>query len=306
MDLPSLNTLLKVNGLSTQSSPQQITAALKASGYSDADTQVAFALLQGKSVPTTDVRQAAAATYMSEVLKRTGVSENQARESSMFGTRIGVKQFWIASALSFAVFSIFFLLLEVTVLPLFTILSGVSFLALPDLALAPIRTVLLVGIGSALLIVPFVFFFILVLGLHLRRFHDLGLSGTVWCSAVLAAFVIGLIAAHHPMIAEYGFVLSVLLYVGILSIPGSPDENMYGETLTYGSVWGSMIGSVGGSSNAHRLAIRFILPVLLIQAFGLLLAFGIHMILPRITIPDFSAPEYSAAGARGVTETSEQ
>jgi uncharacterized membrane protein YhaH (DUF805 family) len=293
MDLPSLNAFLRVNGLSAQSTPEQITAALRGAGYGDGEMQEALSIIHGEA-PTHS--HAAPQEYLKPILELTSTPGYVGQESSLYGGRINVREFWIALIAACVLFTIFFLILEVTVVPLFTLASGVSFLALPDLALAPLRVVLLVGIGAALFVIPFISFLVLACGLHIRRFHDFGLSGATWFCGSLAGGVVLFVSSRYPQFTLLGVASIALIYAIIMSLPGSHEENQYGLPIPHVSIWGSMMGS-HEACTASRLLQRFVLPVIYVQGFGLILAFSVHSIFPRVQLPHISTPHVDVPGA---------
>jgi hypothetical protein len=91
-------------------------------------------------------------------------------------------------------------------------------------------------------------------------------------------------------------VAAVLAYVIIMSLPGSKEENVYGIPTRYSSLWGSMLGS-HEAQTVRLLLKRFIVPVIYVQGAGLITAFSVHTILPRISVPDFSGPSIEAGAA---------
>jgi uncharacterized membrane protein YhaH (DUF805 family) len=291
MDLPSLNALLRVNGLSAESTPEQISAILRDAGYRDAEIKDALAVLHGAAPPSSADPHPQPTAYITAILERTSVTGTYREDATMFGSRIGPRQFWIASAMALALFCLFFLAVEVIILPLFTIASGISFLSLPDLTLAPVTTVVLVGVGVMLFVLPFISFAVLAAGLQVRRFHDLGFSATAWLGVVVAIAVLALVSLHYPVLHGFGPLIVALIYAAVLSIPGSSEENMYGGPIAYQSVWASLLGSTREESCTRELAREFLLPVVYVQILGLVAAFGIHTLLPRVSMPQVNAPD---------------
>lgn len=291
MDLPSLSTLLRVNGLTAANSPEDITKVLRAAGYKEAELKDALSVLHGAPAPAAHTPQELAAATVSAIVENTSTHTYGAPTVSLFGGRIGVKQFWIANAATLLLFLAFFFILEILVLPLYAIASGLSLLAPPELALSPMSTVILVGLGAALFLVPFIFFLILMSGLHVRRVHEHGLSASAWGGLVLAGIVLIVILAHYPHILVPGSLFVIAIYFVILSLPGTAEENEYGERMEYPSVWGSILGSTYESSNGTRLIKQFVLPVLYIQVLGLVLAYGIHSVYPRVSLPHMASPQ---------------
>jgi uncharacterized membrane protein YhaH (DUF805 family) len=212
----------------------------------------------------------------------------------MFWSRIGVEQFWLATFVTLMSFLVLVIILEVTTIPLFSIITGISLFSLPDLALAPMRTVLLVGIGFALTIIPFVFLLIFLCGLHLRRFHDLGLSLSVWVSVVLAGTVSIIILAQDPVMSLICSIMVFSTYFAMLSWPGDKEENLYGVPVRYTYITGALLGTNEEGRHTKRLLMYFVLPVFYLQVFGLVLAYGVHTVFPRAAMLHFNTPTLEA------------
>lgn len=296
MDLSSLNAILRVNGLTAQSTPEQITSVLEGSGYTGHDVSAALAMLKGEAsagVTVTPSSTEVTSILINTVVQRTSTITSNQPDVSLVVGRIGVFQFSIATAVSLLVFCIVFVVLEVTAMPLFTLASGVSLLSLPDLSLAPLQTVFLVGLAVALISVPWIFFFVLVFGLHLRRFHDAGLSGMAWFGVTVAAIVLSVLIIRIVGSVPIGALVVFLLYTAFLCWPGSAEENMYGPPITYPTVWGSIIGSLSPTGNAEKLAKRFIVPVIGIEVAIIILGLCIHIVLPHAHASKFSFPTIS-------------
>lgn len=291
MDRPSLNALLHINGLSPESSPEEIKKALLESGYAEKEIPIAIGVLHGEPVPDTG-HAANLGEYVAPVIDRTAGAENPELHSSVFVGRISAKQFWLAGLLSAFIFVLLFFLIEITALPLFSIFSGVSFLSLPDLALAPLSTVLLVGVGITMFAIPFVLYSILIIGLQIRRYHDLGLSASAWISILLVIVVLMYVTHENKGYLLISCIVGLLVAICILSWKGSHEPNEFGPPIPYDSVSAALIGSPAEDGNGRVIWKRFIVPILVVEAIGLVTGFVVHMLLPRVPLPKF--PTYAS------------
>jgi len=163
----------------------------------------------------------------------------------MYKGRIGVGQYW-GSAL---------LLVLITLVAAGILVGGYYLIVLPLLLESSgvgLGAVLLLSIGGvflafilALIALPY------IIGLQVRRFHDMGLTG--W--TVLLLFILGWVvdfffpAADYssgtPVILPLGAAIaSVLFVVGvvIVSWPGTNGPNKYGEPVRYRSLWAAVKG----------------------------------------------------------------
>lgn len=259
MDLPTLNAIIKVNGLTSQSAPENITDVLLRSGYSKDEIPKAIAILHGDAPPPAAF---VPGVYVAPILEHTKTVTYIPGRSSIFAGRIGVRQFWTAGALAVGIYGIVFILIEVSAVPLFSILSGISLFAPPDLSTAPLRTLLLFGIGIGMLLLPFVFFLIVMLGLQVRRCHDYGLSASGALMAVLALIVSGYVLGKLTPLASLAAVLAIILWCIFASVPGAREDNDQGPPTVYSSVWAALRGGYDEEDNMNRFARTFIMPLL--------------------------------------------
>jgi len=288
MDLPSLNALLRVNGLSSQSSPEAIRTVLLRSSYSPAEVEEAFALFKGEPLPTTALPSAALGAYTATTVEYTQHAALEDVSFSIFAGRIGVLQFWLATLLLFACSILLFLLVEVTALPLFAIVTGLSPFALPDLVMLPLHTLVLLVIGAVMAVAPIGAFFILFAGLQMRRYHDFGLSVKVWAAVIVAEIVVRYVltaASRASTLVSLGLILITIV---LLSWPGTAQENEWGAPFRFSSLLGALLGSEHKEGMLKRGYRRVILPVVYVEAVGILFAFAVSSILPRIPLSLFS------------------
>lgn len=299
MDLPTLNAIIRVNGLTTQSSPENITDVLLRSGYTKEEVPEALSVLAGAPPPQSS---SVAAAYVEPILQHTKRVTRIAGEASLFTGRIGVRQFWLSSLLALLTYGLAFLIVEVSTVPLFSLVSGISLFSPPDLAIAPVRTLLLFGIGVSMLVLPAIFFLVISVGLQVRRCHDYGISGVVWFTALLALVVSAYLLDRLTPLALVAVALALLIWLALLSWPGADEDNEHGSPVTYPSLWAALRGSFDEADNLNRFARRFLLPLAYLQVSGLILGFCIHTLIPRAHPPSVSsasmiAPAPDAIGA---------
>ena len=295
MDLPSLNALLRVNGLSSQSDPEAIRTVLLRSSYSPAEIDEAFALFKGAPLPTTTVPTAAFGAYTATTVEHTQRVALEDVPENIFMGRIGVLQFWLATLVLFVCSAILFLIVEVTALPLFAIVTGLSPFALPDLIMLPLHTLILLVIGAVMAVAPIAAFFILFAGLQMRRYHDFGLSVKVWAAVIIAEIVVRYVltaASRASTLVSLGLVLITIV---LLSWPGTPHENEWGDSSRFPSLLGALLGSYRKKGMLKRGYRRVILPIMYVEAVGILFAFAISSVLPRIPLSVFSPPASHSA-----------
>lgn len=303
MERSSLMMLLKVNGLSADSPKEDILNALKASGYTESEYEGALALLfdTGQPLQVTSSHVVRGA-YLSSVLERTKSPMIAAPILLPFSGRIGVAQFWSATGLLTLIYALLFAIIQVTATPLFSIAGGVSFRSVPDLAVAPMETLLLLAVGAALIVMPLIFFAVLGIGLQVRRFHDYGLSGVVWFGISIAEIVLLVVAYGNPLYFLTAVALLALLNIGLLSWPSAEEENVYGEPVDYVSPCAGLLGSTYEEGNLQKLITRFILPVIYIEVLGVLFAYGVHRILPQVSLPSFAPTQAESAEPKMMEE----
>jgi uncharacterized membrane protein YhaH (DUF805 family) len=283
MDLPTLNAILRVNGLTSQSSPENITDVLIRSGYTSDEVPQALAILKGAPSPT---HATITAAYSEQIIEHTRTSPHLEGHVSLFQGRVGVRQFWFGTLLALLLYGLAFILIEVSAIPIFSLISGISLFAPPDLATAPIRVLLLFGIGMSMLILPALFFLIVSAGLQVRRCHDYGLSGSAWFMAVLAFLVGGYLLYKLTPLAAGAYGLSIILWLTLMSWPGSEDENLHGPKDVYPSVWGVLRGCFDETDSFFGFAKRYILPLAYLEISGIVLGLCVHTIVPRLHLPD--------------------
>lgn len=296
MDLPTLNALMRVNGLTKESAPENITDVLLRSGYHEGEVPQAIAVLKGEPPPPS---MGIPAAYVAPIISHTSTLTRIAGGSSIFAGRINVRQFWLGTALAVLIYGLMFIFIEVSAVPIFSIISGISLFAPPDLATAPVRVLLLFGIGVSMLLLPAIFFLVISVGLQVRRCHDFGISGSAWFMLVLALSVSGYLLGKLTPLAILAAVLAALIWLVLLSWPGAKGENLHGDPATYPSIWGALCGCLDESDNMNRFAKRFLLPLVYLQVSGIVLGFCINTILPRVHMP--SAPATHAAPAAADT-----
>lgn len=173
----------------------------------------------------------------------------------MFKGRIGIGQYWksvIVLTLITAVASVVLLGGYFILLPVFLKSSG-----------AGLGTGLLFFIGG--MILPIIVALVALpytIGLQIRRFHDIGLTG--W--AILGLFVLGWIVNFFfpavsysglvPTISPTGAAVTAFLFVAgivIVSWPGTNGTNKYGEKIQYRSLWAAIKGNKSEISSAPQI-----------------------------------------------------
>ncbi|HWU24590.1 MAG TPA: DUF805 domain-containing protein [Candidatus Paceibacterota bacterium] len=291
MDLPTLNALLRVNGLTIESAPENIGDVLVRSGYSQDEIPAALAILKGApSIPTTSVP----AAYVEPIIKHTQTTTHIEGHSSLFMGRVGIRQFWIGMLITLLLYGLAFIVIEVSAVPIFSIISGISLFAPPDLATASVSVLLLFGIGMAMLILPAIFFLIISTGLQVRRSHDYGLSGSAWFMATLALVVGGYLLYRLTPLAALAAALSLIIWLVLVSLPGTSDDNMHGSPVEYPSVWGTLRGCFDERGAFVGFAKQFLLPLAYLEISGIVLGLCIHTLLPHIHLPSIQPPVHSA------------
>lgn len=223
---------------------------------------------------------------------------------TMFSGRIGVLQFWLASLILIACSIVLLLLVEIIALPLFSIITGLSPFALPDLVMAPLHTLVLLCIGIVMASAPIAAFFVLFAGLQIRRYHDFGLSVKVWAVIILAEVVVRYVVAATSRIGALISLVLVVVTIVLLSWPGNKEENEWGSPFRCASLLAAIVGSPEKERIIVRGYRRVILPVVYVEAIGLLLAFTVSSILPRFSLPPLSAPSQAQSHATAQTKTS--
>jgi len=283
MDLPSLNALLRVNGLTKESAPENISDVLLRSGYSQDEIAEAQAILHGAS-PTPAIQ--VPGVYVEKMIAKTRIISHFDEEGSIFAGRIGVKQFWLGMLLAVGVYALMFILVEITALPLYSIISGISLLSPPDLATAPIRALLLFGIGVAMLVLPALFMLTISIGLQVRRCHDFSLSGATWFMAMAALVVGAYLLAHLTPLALLSVPLAVVLWIGFMSWPGTSGENFEGSQTPYASMWGALYGSHSESGCLQVFVKKFLLTLAYLELLGIVMDVSIHSLVPKFHLPN--------------------
>lgn len=280
MDLPSLNALLRVNGLTKDSSPENISDVLLRSGYVEGEIPEALAILKG-APPSAKTRPA---EYIEPAVAHARVTQYQV-VTSIFARRIGARQFWLGTIIAFALYALIFLIIEVSAVPIFSLISGISLFSPPDLATAPVRSVLLFGIGMAMLILPALFFLTVSVGLQVRRCHDYGLSAPAWFMTVAALTVGAYLLERLTPLASFSILGAFVLWIVLMSWPGSKEPNEYGSPLSHPSLWGALYGSCNESGCLNAFVRKFLMPLVYLEATGIVLSIFIHTIIPRAHIP---------------------
>lgn len=282
MDLPSLNALLRVNGLTKDSAPENISDVLLRSGYKEEEIPEALEVLKGAPPPPVVSIPGA---YVGQVLEHTRINIHN-DNNSIFAGRIGIKQFWFSMGLAVGIYVLAFIVFEASAIPIFTLVTGISLFSHPDLATIPIESLLLFGIGMSMLILPALFFLTVAVGLQIRRSHDYGLSGAAWFMA-MAALIVGTYLLYHlTPLAALSIIIALVLWIIFMSWPGTQDENFEGSPGSYPSIWGALHGSYNESGCLNSFARTFLLPLAYLQIFGILLGLSIHSVLPRAHLPN--------------------
>lgn len=282
MDLPTLNSLLRVNGLTPQSAPANITDVLIRSGYKHDEIAQAMAILQG-APPVTSTSVPAA--YVESIIERTRTISHLEGDTSIFRGRLSMLQFWFSIVVALVLYGLSFVLVEVTAIPAFSLISGISLFTPPDFATVPMAVVALFGIGMAMLVLPAIFFLIVFVGLQVRRCHDYGLSGPAWFMALFALSVSGYLLYDLTALASLAPVVAFILWLALMSWPRTKGDNQYGGTEAYPSVWAALRGSFDESGNLPSFLKRYLLPLLYFEVAGIILCFCIHTLAPRVHVP---------------------
>lgn len=298
MDLPTLNALLRVNGLTIQSSPDTISDALLRSGYSQDEIPQAMAILQGAPpVPTTSVP----AAYVEPIIKHTQTVTHIEGHASIFAGRLGIRQFWIATAVAFLLYGLAFIVIEVSTVPIFSIVSGISLFSPPDLATASLRVLLLFGIGMAMLLLPAFFFLVVAAGLQVRRCHDYGLSGSAWFMAMFALSVGGYLLYRLTPIAALASLFAIAVWFVLMSLPGTTEDNVHGSPVQYPSVWGTLRGCFDENGSFVSFVKQFLMPLAYLELLGIVCGVGVHTVVPHLHLPDLiSAPQPQASAGNSI------
>lgn len=294
MDLPTLNALLRVNGLTTTSSPENIGDVLIRSGYTQDEVPQALAILKGApAMPTTSVP----AAYVEPIIKHTQSLRHIEGHASIMGGRLGIRQFWLGMVGALLLYGLAFIVIEVSAVPIFSLISGISLFAPPDLTTAPIRVLLLFGIGMAMLLLPALFFLIITTGLQVRRCHDYGLSGSAWFMAMLALSVGCYLLYRLTPLGALAAALALVLWLVFLSVPGTVDDNMHGSPDVYPSIWGTLRGCFDEEKAFTNFAKQFLLPLAYLEIGGIVFGVCIHTIVPHLhalKLPSVPTPHTSA------------
>lgn len=161
----------------------------------------------------------------------------------MFKGRIGVGQYWLGlllllllTAVAAGILAALYYLL---LLPLFLEATG-----------AGLGTTILLGIGGMLIpAIPVLIMLPYGIGLHIRRFHDMGLTGWMYLVlAVISYLVTRFFPILDPVTSEFssgGLVVSLVLLIAgivIMSWPGTKGPNKYGEPFRYASLRSAVRG----------------------------------------------------------------
>lgn len=282
MDLPSLNALLRVNGLTKDSAPENISDVLLRSGYKKEEIPQAIEVLKGAPPPPAVSIPGA---YVGEIVEHTRLNVHN-EGSSLFSGRIGVKQFWLSMGVTLLIYGLAFIIVDASAVPVFTLISGISLFSHPDLATAPVDSLLLFGIGASMLILPALFFLAVAIGLQVRRCHDYGLSGPAWLMAMLALIVGSYLLYRLTPLAMLSFFVVAVLWIIFMSWPGTQDENFQGSQTSYPTIWGAIHGNYDDSGTLNAFARTFLLPLVYLQILGIILGLSIHTIIPRAHLPN--------------------
>src|SRR3989344_1144225 len=194
----------------------------------------------------------------------------------MFSGRISAAQYWKCALLLFIL----------TLIATGVLVGGYYLLLLPMLLKssgAGLGTILLLSIGGMFLaIIPVLIILPYIIGLQVRRFHDMGLTG--W--AVLALFVVVWVVNFFLPAADYSGATAVILPIGaavavalsvvgivIVSWPGTKGTNKYGLPVEYRSSLAALVGdkspnSIGVRSTPWIIWLVIILGLAILGAMG--------------------------------------
>ncbi|MEA2701674.1 MAG: hypothetical protein QOE22_383 [Candidatus Parcubacteria bacterium] len=161
----------------------------------------------------------------------------------MFKGRIGVGQYWLGLilllVLGIVAAGVLAGLYYVLFLPIFLESTGAGLGTTLALSLA----------GVFIPVIPLLIMLPYGIGLQIRRFHDMGLTGWVYLVLAIVSYGIGhLFPAIDPVtmqVAASGAIVSLLLFVAnivIMSWPGTKGPNKYGEPFRYRSLWAAIRG----------------------------------------------------------------
>lgn len=284
MDLPSLNAILRVNGLTKDSAPENIRDVLLRSGYKEEEIPKALEVLQGAPPPPAIT---VPGVYVERLVEHTRVTI-RGEGGSIFSGRIGVGQFWLGLGLAVAIYGLAFVVIEGSAIPIFSLVSGMSLFSHPDLATAPVQSLLIFGIGAAMLILPALFFIAVAVGLQVRRCHDYGLSGAAWFMAMAALMVGAYLADRLTPLSGFSGPAAFILWIAFMSWPGTEGENFEGSPTPYPSIWGALYGSYSEEGCLNSFVRAYLLPLVYLQVFGIMLTVGIHSVLPKAHLPNIS------------------
>ena len=166
----------------------------------------------------------------------------------MFKGRLGIKQYWLGTLLLLVFYILTSSLLAATfflvILPLFTTAGAPGGL---------LGALLFVTLGSFLaFVIPGLIILPFSIGLHIRRLHDIGLSGWLWLVFPLTGWISNFLFPPYSYAADGSFALSPsgltitavlsLLLIVLMSWPSTKGPNKYGEPQVYPSLWAAIRG----------------------------------------------------------------
>ncbi len=274
MDLPTLNAVLRVNGHSGESAPETIRSVLLACGYAEDEVASALAILHGEPDPVSRPAKTPGA-YVKPILEHTRSIPHAVGIAPLYGARIGVMQFWLATACLAVVSGALFLAAEVTFLPLSMIGTGLSIMRPPYLAAASAADFAILGAQALILLAPVLFFLPSLIGLQVRRLHDFGISGRDWLAIAGTLAVLSYIAAQTPFAVFLPFLLAAVA-AGLFSWPGASDENGYGNLVRYPSLAAAIRGSEAPEGNLAYLCFHLLVPLVCAEVICVALSFLIE------------------------------
>ncbi len=270
MDLPTLNAILRVNGHSSKSAPEDIRGVLLKCGYLETEVVSALAILHGEPDPSARVRPAPG-IYVKPILEHTRTVPHAVGVAPLLGARIGVTRFWLATACVAAVAIVSFLLAEVVFLPFSMIATGISIMRPPYLAAASVRDFVILGIQALILAGPVLFFLPSLVGLQVRRLHDFGISGRDWLALAGTGIVLSYIFMQTPYALFLPFLLAAV-FIGLFSWPGARDENGYGNPGSYPSLFAAIRGREDTAGNLKWFCLYLIVPLLIVEILCVILS----------------------------------
>jgi len=170
----------------------------------------------------------------------------------MFTGRIGIKQYWLGVLL----------LLGLALLSTLVIVGLYYFVLFPMLVssgnMGMGGGLLLMFGGMFLAYIPFLVTLPFSIGLQVRRFHDMGITGWMVLVLFVVSFIISMFAPatmspSGQSLAPIGMgisLLTLIAYIVIFSWPGTKGPNTYGDVTYYPSIMAAIRGKNGAPASA--------------------------------------------------------